>query len=72
MLVDEFLELIEEMREDEKYQFADAILAGILDTVTRTRNVTENQERAIHNIRESKEPKRSSTEWKRRYEGFSK
>lgn len=71
MLADEFLELIEEMREDDKYKFADDILRGIHDTVSRTREVTERQERAIHNIKESKEPKQAP-EWKRRYEGYGR
>lgn len=48
-----FLALIESMREQGKYDFADETLRGIYDTVEKTKTVTEAQHRAVYNIRHS-------------------
>lgn len=46
-----FLAMIEMMREQGKYDFADETLRGIYDTVKARSMVTEAQQRAVYNIR---------------------
>lgn len=69
--VDDFSDLIGEMLEDEKYDFASTTLTGIRVTVHQTQRVTPGQRQAVENIRASKddESSRPSKNWKRRYEG---
>lgn len=51
----ELLERIDEMLEDERYEWAENTLSGIRETVERTGAVTENQARAITNIEDAGE-----------------
>jgi hypothetical protein len=48
--VQEFLDRIEELREDGRYEWADDTLTGIYDTVYAQNRVTDGQRRAIDNI----------------------
>ncbi len=50
---DGFLAMIEMMREQREYDFADDTLRGIYDTVEKTKIVTEGQHRAVLKIRHS-------------------
>lgn len=69
---DDFVEIIDGMLEDPKYSFASIALSGIKKTVSRTHEITEAQERAVDNIRRSKQEDdmKSGPSWKRRYEGM--
>lgn len=51
---DGFLALIEMMREDGAYDFADEILTSIYDSVRERNCVTQGQHRAVLNIRHAK------------------
>lgn len=46
---------IEEMVEDDDFEFALKTLEGIQDWIIENQHVTENQEEAVSNIRASKE-----------------
>ena len=48
-----FLAMIEMMREQREYGFADDTLRGIYDTVEKTKTVTEGQHAAVLKIRHS-------------------
>ena len=50
-----YLEEIEEIVEDERYEFASDTLRGIHEWVESNEHITEGQMIAISNIRESKE-----------------
>lgn len=67
---DDLIEEINEMLDDEKYNFASTTLIGIRDTVTRTRVVTPRQLEAVMNIKASKKQnEETKAKWSRRYEG---
>jgi hypothetical protein len=46
----EFLSDLEDLQNDDRYQWALTTIEGIHETVTRTNTVTSNQRRAIENI----------------------
>lgn len=69
--IDNVLENIRDMRNDDKYKFADTILAGIEETIIRTQQVTPRQFQAITNIHQSAN-RTADAGWKRRYEGYQK
>lgn len=68
---DDFVEELDELLDDSKYKWAWPTISGIKDTVTRTKTVTEGQERAIRNIKRSvsEDQEDRGPQWKRRYEG---
>jgi hypothetical protein len=51
----DFLEEIEEISDDDRYGFAAETLDGIYDWVEENEHATEDQKRAVKNIRESGE-----------------
>ena len=51
----ELLEEIDELMDDDKYEFAQDTLEGIREWVTEKEHCTENQTIAVENIRNSKE-----------------
>lgn len=53
--LEDFLDDLEVMSEDSRYNFAMDTIAGIHQTVERTRVVTDGQRRAIRNIRDGGE-----------------
>lgn len=69
--VEEFIETLDEMLADTRYQFAWDTLSGIETNVTQFDNVTPRQRQAIVNIRESVQ-RTAGKGWSRRYEGYSK
>jgi hypothetical protein len=57
-----FLEMIEKLRECERYDWADRILRGICDTVTASGRVTAAQRDAVLNIRHAGEEREEQRE----------
>lgn len=60
----QFVGLIDELLDDDKYGFAYSTLTGIKETVERTRRVSEAQQRAVDNIQ-------AGGYRGRRYDGYS-
>lgn len=60
-----FVGEINELRESQQYTWAEETLAGISETVERTRRVSDAQRRAVENIRDN------SARRSRRYEGYT-
>ena len=54
-LYEQYIEILEEMLEEEDYNFAYDTLAGILEWIQENQHVTENQMKTIENIRKSVE-----------------
>ena len=50
----EFLEEIEELSADERYEFAAGTLEGIYNWVEESEHATDNQKKAVANIRDSR------------------
>lgn len=60
-----FVREVEDLRESGDYAWAEETLAGIQETVERTKRVTPGQERALFNILSAERPSR-------RYEGYGR
>jgi len=70
--VDDFLHELEELSDDQRFNWATTTITGIRDTVERTQRVTPGQYIAISNIRKSVEQRESKAGWSRRYEGHGR
>jgi hypothetical protein len=69
---DHFLDDIQELRDDDRYLWAEATLRGIYESVSAAGKVSEGQRTAVRNIRDSvlEREERHRTRPSRRYEGW--
>jgi len=61
----EFVVEVNDLRESEGYGWAEETLSGIVETVERTKRVSEGQRRAVEHIRDAR------TGRSRRYDGYT-
>lgn len=75
LLTDEaqnFVELLSDLLDEGRFQFAADTLLGIRETVRATGRITDKQRQAVANIQQGVETRQASTGWARRYEGYSR
>lgn len=68
----QFVQEIDELLDNQQYDWAWDTLEGIKASVQRYQSVTEGQDRAIRNIKRAGREKASGRRYNRRYEGWQR